>query len=320
MRVSVIIPAYQAQAHIAACMRALLAQTLEDIEIICVDDGSTDATPAILHDLAAKHARVCALRQPNGGVSAARNAGLARARGEYVAFVDADDTLPPHALQTLWEAARQQRADIVTSLHLRLGADGAETLMPGPAAGEPRQRVLKSLVRCEGRYNSVWGKLYRRAFIEEAGLAFPVGVPIGEDALFNLAAFAKAARWAHVPMPLYAYWQRPDSAMARAQGQPLAGHAPMLDAMDALLRRLGIKHQYYAAFLRLHTDLLWMRGCHRLGPNARRRMQAGVQPWRLSAKGSALWLALTLGLDGAVCRALQRDLGTEEAHACETER
>jgi len=291
MRVSVILPAYNAERHIGACLAALRAQTLADIEIICVNDGSTDGTGALMAAQAALDPRIRALHQANAGVSAARNAGLDLAQGEYIAFADADDHLPPQAFETLLKTA--QDADIAIADHAVQRQDGSLETVTCPPATD-RGSVLSALVRCDGHYNTVWGKLYRRAFCVVHCLCFPQGMRIGEDAVFNLRAFALAQRWTHVPEPLYVYRPHPGSAMAQA-GYP--AHLPMLEAMDAFLLEQNLKTAHYRDFLEVHAGLLAKDGKTRLDQAGKQRINGGVHPNQLPLKQRLLYTAIAAGLD-----------------------
>ncbi|MFE5028778.1 CDP-glycerol glycerophosphotransferase family protein [Streptomyces sp. NPDC056656] len=179
-RFSVIVPVYKVQAYLHACLESVLEQSCSDLEVIAVDDCSPDASGAIADEFAARDQRVRTVRLPeNVGLGRARNAGLEHATGDYVLFLDSDDTLTPGALQaitdrieetggpdvlvydyarTYWtgEAVRNQYAD-------RLTQDG-----PAPFALTDRPEILQLLM-------VVWNKAYRRAFIEEQGFAFPPG-------------------------------------------------------------------------------------------------------------------------------------------------
>jgi len=303
VRVSVVVPAYNAERHMAACLASLQAQSLADIEILCVNDGSTDATGALIDARAARDPRVRALHQANAGVSAARNAGLDAARGDFVAFVDADDHLPPRALEALWRAAQggAEPADIVTADHAVAREDGSREVIACPPR-LARAELLSALVRCDGRYNAAWGKLYRRAFCGAHNVCFPAGMRIGEDVVFNLRAFARAARWLHLPEALYVYRPHPGSVMAEAD---YAAHLPMLEAMDAFLRGQKLKAAHYRDFLELHVGLLSKGGAKRFDGVARQRVNGGVKPGQLPPKHRLLFAAVEAGLDGPVFRRLK---------------
>ncbi len=100
--ISVIVPVYQAEALLPQCVESVLAQTFSDWELLLIDDGSRDGSPALCDGYAAKDPRIRVFHKPNGGVSTARNLGLEQATGPYIAFLDADDAFEPAALETLW--------------------------------------------------------------------------------------------------------------------------------------------------------------------------------------------------------------------------
>ncbi|MEU1851907.1 bifunctional glycosyltransferase family 2 protein/CDP-glycerol:glycerophosphate glycerophosphotransferase [Streptomyces sp. NPDC019990] len=179
-RFSVIVPVYQVQAYLHECLESVLSQSCPDLELIAVDDRSPDACGAIIDEFAARDARVRPVHLPeNVGLGPARNAGVAHASGDYLLFLDADDTFTPHALRsiadrlketgdpevlvfdyarTYWtgEAVRNQAA-------LQLSEQG-----PAPFRLQDRPGLLRLLM-------VAWNKAYRREFIEEKGFAFPPG-------------------------------------------------------------------------------------------------------------------------------------------------
>lgn len=310
MLVSVIVPAYQAEQCIGGCVRALLAQTFAELEILFVDDGSTDATGALLDAEAALDARIRVLHQPNAGVSTARNVGIKHARGEYITFVDADDILPPQAVARLYEAVGGHGSpiDIVTANHTMIASDGQARLMTCPPEPD-RAEIIGSLIRCDGHYNAVWGKLYRRAFLQAHGLRFPLDVRIGEDVLFNLRAFGMAQRLAHVPESLYTYRMHTVSAMGSQRAQTYTAHLPMLRGMDAWLRLAGCKAQYYRSFLELHAGLLARSNAPpTFDSEARKRVNGGVSPHALTPKEQMLWYAIAARCSALACRWVGRGI------------
>ena len=112
-KISAVVPVYNVERYLRECIDSALAQTLEDIEIICVDDGSTDGCPAILDEYAARDSRVRVIHQPNGGYGKAMNAGLRAARGEYFAVLESDDFIQPDAYEILYRNAKKFDADVV---------------------------------------------------------------------------------------------------------------------------------------------------------------------------------------------------------------
>lgn len=179
-RFSVIVPAYRVQAYLHACLDSVLNQSFKDHEIIVVDDCSPDACGPIADEYAVRDPRVGVVHLPhNSGLGPARNAGVARATGEYLLFLDGDDTFAPEALQTIADRLDATgRPDVLVYDYARTYWSGesvrntfsehlAET---GPASFRlaDRPELLKVLM-------VVWNKAYRREFIEAEGFTFPPG-------------------------------------------------------------------------------------------------------------------------------------------------
>ena len=111
-KISVIVPVYRVEKYLGRCVNSLLGQTLSDIEIILVDDGSPDGCPALCDEFAKKDGRIKVLHKENEGLGLARNSGMSLAVGEYIAFVDSDDYVKSEMYRTLYEAAQRENADI----------------------------------------------------------------------------------------------------------------------------------------------------------------------------------------------------------------
>jgi len=256
--ISVVIPCHNAAPYLEGCLTSVCAQTLPntvEIEIIAVDDGSTDGSGALLDALAGKDPRICVITQANAGVSAARNAGLDAARGTFLAFVDADDLLLPGALAALHERIAEDPApDIVSSLHRQRYPGGGSRVIRPAGRCRTRNRVLALLMEGDGIYNSLYNKLYRRASLEKWGIRLQPGLRIGEDALFNLEAYARADRTAHLPVVTYEYRIHGQSAMG---GIPKAGHyarhLPWLEGIRAALKRLGLREAFLFRYCHSHA-------------------------------------------------------------------
>lgn len=206
MRVSVIIPAYNSADTIAACLESLMDSAFE---VILVDDGSRDGTADLVRkDFPA----VRVLQQPNRGVSAARNAGLDAATGEYVAFVDADDRLFPGALDGACVAAGETEPDL---LILRILSERGEHY-PWQGRFRAGQDYGKEDFLKEGfMRGSVCGCLFKREFIRRSSLRFPEGISMAEDQLFFNAAVACGGRIQFRDIPFYQVNERPGSASRR---------------------------------------------------------------------------------------------------------
>lgn len=207
--VSTIVPVCNSAAYLRRCLDSLCGQDIREIEIICVNDGCTDDSAEILREYAARDARVVILEQENAGQGAARNLGLAHARGEYVAVVDPDDYVAPDFLGKLYCAAKKHDADVAYSTDVQLcmpdGSMRRKWMGVAPREGLLERGEREAAVVATG---VAWNKLYRRSFIEGQGLAFYDRKAIGEDK--NLVFFATllANRVACVPDATYYDVQR----------------------------------------------------------------------------------------------------------------
>ena len=184
--ISVIIPVYNVQEHLPKCLESVLGQTFRNLEVICVDDCSSDASPEILREQAAKDSRLRIISQDsNCGVSASRNKGLAAARGEYVFFLDADDWIDAGHLEAMYSKAIETgRNIIVNESWLKEFPDRSEkpsekSILNGESGVFPVECVQSRL------YQTVWSRFYRRSFIEDNGLRFPEELQYGEDYYFS---------------------------------------------------------------------------------------------------------------------------------------
>lgn len=207
---SFIVPVYNAATYLPSCIKAIAAQTRSDFEAIFTDDGSTDESPRILDEAARNDPRITVIRQPNGGVSTARNAGIAAARGKYLAFVDADDLIKATFAEQMLDAGETTGADLVLCGFERFRKDFQQFCSP---TREPVQ-VLETLnelltLYTEARTNllgvAVWGKLYRADIVKEHVIRFDPTISYEEDCCFNTAYFRHVKRTALVGACLYRY-------------------------------------------------------------------------------------------------------------------
>ena len=260
MLVSVVIPARNAERYIGECLASVCSQAFGDtgaaIEVIVVDDGSVDTTPDLVRAMAARDPRVRPLYQANAGVSAARNTGLDAAMGEYVAFVDADDRLLPGALDALYAvaAASGPAPDIVSSLLRELYPDGRTVTIRPARTCRVRDDALALLIEGDGIYNSMCGKLYRRERLNRWGVRARPGLRVGEDALFNLEAYARAGHTAHLPVVTYEYRIHGDSAMCGIpKAEHYARHLPWLEGMREALSALRLREAFFRQYCDSHA-------------------------------------------------------------------
>ena len=208
MLLSVIIPVYNVEKYLAECLDSVCSQTLKDIEIICIDDGSTDSSLEILKEAAAKDPRLRILRQQNKGAGAARNCGIREARGRYLFFADADDRLALDLLERTVRRAEEADADVVAFGFRRFNADGMQGRQLGYQGQwlKPGQTIF-SRADCPDHilrmtYPAPWNKLFARRFVLDAGLRFDE-ISSSNDISFSAVASFKARRTAVLNETLY---------------------------------------------------------------------------------------------------------------------
>lgn len=195
--VSVVIPIYNRAEYVRECLDSLVAQTLSDIEIVCVDDGSTDDTPAVLARYERDDSRVSVVRQDNAGAGAARNAGLARATGTYLAFLDADDTFDPTLLEKMVAACERDTADLAVCGARHFGGRDRTAdwllridLLPDRIPFSRRDIPDHILLFTS---SVPWNKLFRRSFVIDNGLRFQE-IRRANDLYFTGLALVRAGR------------------------------------------------------------------------------------------------------------------------------
>lgn len=185
MKVSVIIPVYNGAAFVEGCLQSITNQSFRDIEVIVVDDGSTDNTYQLCEAAASIDERVRLIQQKNAGVSAARNAGLSAASGDYVTFVDADDYLVEDAVEVLVKAALQG-ADFVIASYEKFCGNKAKAVIRQKTE-YTRESARMNMDSFDKLIWSPWGKLFKRSIITEHAICFNTSLPLGEDHVFNLS-------------------------------------------------------------------------------------------------------------------------------------
>lgn len=193
-KISVIIPIYNAEDFLSKSVESVLNQTLKDIELLLIDDGSTDNSGKICDEYALKDKRVKVYHQENSGVSAARNNGIKLAKGEYIAFVDSDDYINPDMLEKMYQKAIEAGSDIVMCDAVTVYDNN--TKEPDTITQISKSRLLKHasftpnlLLEMAG---SVWRCIYKKSLIIDNNITFPIGLKFSEDRIFNIYAFGFA--------------------------------------------------------------------------------------------------------------------------------
>ena len=219
IKVSVIIPIYNTEKYIDECLRSVENQTLKEIEIICVNDGSRDNSQTILEAHARQDSRIKLINQQNAGVASARNHGLREAHGDYVAFLDSDDLVAPWAYEKLYDSAKKYRVDVVAS-ELTKFEDGTEFDLSSMHHDDTKVSLHRRRKYQNPFYDMIDNtafmvtKIYRREFLRKNDLWFKDGVTHYEDGLFNFLVFARLYEVVYDANPFYCYRiDRPGSAV-----------------------------------------------------------------------------------------------------------
>ncbi len=208
MKLSFVIPVYNAQAYIGRCLDSLLDQDIDDYEIICINDGSKDDSLQILNDYSKKHPnRFNIISQENQGIGPARNNAFKAVKGEYTWFIDNDDCIQPNCLKNLFEIIDQFEADITNISDIRgfFAENPFEKSLTKPLASE---RITQDFAMYF-YWDAPWSKIYRTAFLRENNLSF--SNIFGEDTAVTFDLYSKAKTIIKIKEPLYAWFERNES-------------------------------------------------------------------------------------------------------------
>lgn len=235
--VSIIIPVYRVERYLDACVRSVVGQTHWALEIILVDDGSPDNCPALCDAWEVKDSRVKVVHKPNGGLADARNAGVALATGDYIAFVDSDDVVSHQAIEYMVDLAEKHAADIVATAFVKfVDAQAPVFDIGGSVFTGASEAVLQRLVSARINW-SAWGKLFRREVIPS--LPFVKG-RLYEDVDFTPRVFRRASTAVLSDAVTYGYRQRADSIMGALEAEISADLLfGLQDAIDEVGAWLG---------------------------------------------------------------------------------
>lgn len=265
---SVIIPVYNAASNIRDCLDSVLGQTLRDIEVVCVNDGSTDGSDAILAEYAAKDSRLRAVNQGKAGQTVARSRGIKEAHGEWIAFCDADDWMERNALAGMMAAAEREEADCVCCGIIRDGMDGGPILKPFDCDGP------------SDTYNALCNKLFRRGLL--ADLVIDNSVTLGEDLMVTAQALRKAKKVVVLDEAFYHYCANSTSVTHVQNGRK---RVEDLARVGKILREAMPEAKFDDLHDRITRDalLLWIR-YHLLDRNMWRELRARMKGGLLSDK------------------------------------
>ena len=255
-KISLIIPVYNGERYLDACLKSVVAQSLDGLEVILVNDGSTDGSGQIMKEYVRMYPNFIYIEQENRGLSEARNTGLQYAHGKYIAFLDGDDLLPKEALLHLYRKAEETCADMVAGNVVTFG-NKEEQKDYATRNRETRFTISGEAFLTEAVTNRhyvpmVYNYLYRRSFIEQHGLRFEPGI-LHEDELWTPIALTKAKRVASIHCTTYLYRQHGASIMSTSKAERrIASIEVVISKLKAYIS--GMFQEYrYAICIRINT-------------------------------------------------------------------
>lgn len=212
--ISVIVPVYKVEKYLPSCIDSLTAQTHENLEIILVDDGSPDICGEICDKYAEKDSRIKVIHKENGGVSSARNAGLDAAQGEYIGFVDSDDTVAPTMYEELYAELLKTNSDVSVCKLRRVQTKAQSEAAPGSEnivrTEYTREEIIAEMIMVRTFSGSLCNKLFKAELVKNVRLDEKIYA--AEDLLFAVEAMLKAKKACYFSRELYNYFTREGSA------------------------------------------------------------------------------------------------------------
>jgi glycosyltransferase involved in cell wall biosynthesis len=221
-KVSIIIPIYNSDKYLAECLDSAIGQTLHDIEIICVNDGSTDRSPQILEEYAAKDSRIITIHQKNVGPGAARNIGINLAKGKYILFLDSDDTIETTLCEKAITVAEQEQADMTFFFKQRDYSINIKEIESLTKIIQHNTTFILEDISFDDCYVFLinlcqpWSKIWRTEFLVKNDLHFPI-INYAEDVVVHWNALTKHPHLALLPEIMYFYRENPNSLILNPQ-------------------------------------------------------------------------------------------------------
>lgn len=258
--VSVIIPCYNVATYIERCLLSILGQTYSNIEILAVDDGSPDDTPAILDRLAKKYSQLKVIHQPNAGVSAARNTGLRQATGDYVMFVDGDDFLAPDAVAYFMNLVRQTGGEFCLSTNCYTKRGEKQTLRHSIQTISSADAV--ALLLSPRIIVGSWNKIYKRDLLIAHNCQFPTDLFYGEG-LYFINTVAQLTKYVGVGNRKVYYYRRNNEGSATTCFNIKKIHNGT-EAINRIEMELRVHTPQIDTMLRLHRSMFYLGAAVRL--------------------------------------------------------
>lgn len=269
-KVSIIIPVYNVESYLDRCLQSVVGQTVPEIEILCIEDGSTDHSPAILEKWAKADSRIKVIHKKNGGISSARNIGLGLAQGPYLLFVDSDDWIEPDTVETALSHMKGE-VDIVC-WGAEIIAEGLPSDHPGVIQAKKYHKIQltgeKEITNDIVKRSTVtvWNKLWKKSILDQFGIRFTEGRCF-EDNDFTLMYFVHCRKGVYLDRYLYHYIQRPHSVMDQLTQGTFCHTIDYLYVFDRLYHHMVKYHmaEQWASLL-THRYSVQLRIAYRSAP------------------------------------------------------
>lgn len=258
-KVSIIVPVYNVENYLRRCLDSLVGQTLEDIEIIIVNDGSTDNSQEIIDEYKNKYSNIKAYIKENGGLGDARNYGLLKADGDYVGFIDSDDYIRKDMYELLYSKAIKENADYITCDLTYIFEDN-----------ENKNYISKGMSDLDNNYHKAgilsplfaWNKLYKKDLLINNHLEFSKGLWY-EDIPVTTILFALANKIAYIDEALYFYVQRKGSIMNTSYNEKMNDIFVALDKIYRAFETRDLLNEYHDEIEYLFVEQLMVYGAYR---------------------------------------------------------
>lgn len=234
IKVSVVVPIYNVEKYLEKCLASLVAQTIDSIEILLINDGSKDGSGEIAKRYANEYENVYYFEKENGGLSDARNFGIRECQGKYIGFVDSDDYVELDMFEKMYEEANEKKADVVSCDYIIEYSDHCKTVC-GSISSKTEERFFEMKA-------AAWNKLYRTEWLKELGILFPKGL-IYEDTAFFCQLIPYIKTVGYVSSPFVHYVQR-NNSISNSQGIKNAQIFDIFDLIIAYYQREGLYEKY----------------------------------------------------------------------------
>ncbi len=265
--VSIIVPVYKTQQYLDECMRSILKQRYQELEVILVDDGSPDDCPALCDNYARAYGQVRVIHQKNMGLGLSRNSGMAAARGKYLFFVDSDDCLDGEdAIGLLVEKAESEQADITVGNYRRFNESGSMEVNRHHLHGGDYTRTVDFRFKGFYMYGHLahnWGQLYRRDFLDQHDLRCR-DYPFTQDKAHNMSCYVYQPKYAFVEESVYLYRVNGESVTFRYKSNLMPVWIAIAADFNSFLQERGLKadcgdwtafHLFFGSFFLVKQEL-----------------------------------------------------------------